>query len=197
MKRTKIPTLVTTSKYKEGFMDNLDIRVTKLEEGMGLMQISTASSNSLITQLKETLKDLGDAFKEFSVTNVKTQSSLESLQKEIERGSKSQELLGRKIDSLAKFSADIESIKGSHQLLEVKQRNDYDKLENKISINEKKIDTLASDFKTHCIEFEDHQDESKLDIIKSLKDGSGWLLSVILGLALIWSLFGQIPLRLP
>ena len=83
-------------------MENLEIRVRELEGGMAEMRGVVTSSNSLVNQLQETLKDLGNSFREFSATNIKMQVVMEGLSKEIERGNKNQESMNKKIDSYFK-----------------------------------------------------------------------------------------------
>lgn len=172
-------------------IDNLENRVEKLEEGMGQMRVDSASSTSLLAQLRETLKDLGSSFREISATNVEMKTTMQSLQREIERGNKSQEIINKKIDTLASFSADMEKMRGSILLLEQTEKNDIEKLGDEISLMKADQTKLETKLENHLKEFENHKDDSKLDVIKLLKDGAGWLLSVVLGLALIWSLFGQ------
>lgn len=190
---------MTTSKSKGGdvFMEgNLESRVERLEEGVNRMQIDTASSNSITIQLKDTLKELSTSFKDISTTNIKMQGTMESLQREIERSNKNNELTNKKIDDLARFSADMESLRGTMKLLEQTEKNNTDKIEARIGIIEIEQKTMETKLDDHLKEFENHKDEAKLDVVRMIKDGAGWLLSGLLGLALIWSLFGQ-NVRLP
>ena len=158
-------------------MNRDDSRLNAVEEGMRKMQLDYVSSHSLITQLEKTLQDLSTAFKEISVTTIKTQSTMESLQKEIERGNK-------KMDSLTRFVEDIEKVKGSVNLLDQREETHYEAVKNKIDSLDKKLDE-------HLDEFKIHENQSKIDVIALAVRGGGWLLSVILGMALLWSLFGK------
>ena len=167
----------------------IEARFREIEGGMAGMRIENASNNSITTQLKDTLKELSASLKSFGETNLQMQVTMNSLQKEIERGNKFQEVTSRKIDDLARFSADMESMRGTVNLLDQREKNDVAIINGKITTLETKVDEKID-------EFDLHKEDSKIDIVKSIRNGSSWLLNIVLALALVWALFGQ-NVRLP
>jgi methyl-accepting chemotaxis protein len=170
-------------------MEQLENRVRSLEDGIRTMTHEQTYVKSMYGQFSDTLKELSISFKQISETNIAIQKTIEFLQKDIERNAISQEKMNKKIDDIARFSAEIEKIRDSQNKLEQLTFKETSEIKDDISC-------LKKEYDEHIKEFRTHEDEGKLDVIQLLKNGAGWLLSIILGVAIIWTLFGQ-NVRLP
>ncbi len=172
-------------------MENLETRVSRLEEGLDSMKTKVSSTEVLAGHLKDTMKELTTVVKELGQTNIQIQVAIQSMQKEIEKGNISNEKMGKKIDEIAKVWNEIQAIRGNQNNIEERNNVSIKRIHDKIDDIKNDLDELKKEYKNHIQEFEHHKDEGKLNLMILIRNGAGWLISVILAIVIIWTILGQ------
>lgn len=172
-------------------MENLESRVNRLEEGLDSMKTKASSTEVLAGHLKDTMRELTTVVKELGQTNVQIQVAIQSMQREIEKGNLSNEKMGKKIDEIAKVWNEIQVIRGYQNTMEERNNASIKRVHEKIDDVKDDLDELKKEYKTYVQQFEDHKDEGKLNLMSLIRNGAGWLLSIILAIVIIWTILGQ------